>query len=78
LHIILVLQAPAIAHQPFFEDNDIKTDNTWLIDDPTISTAVYATLETPNDADYYSFNGSKGQPILLSITIPQISGQENF
>jgi len=28
--------------------------------------------------DYYAFNGSIGQSILLSITIPQISGQENF
>ena len=76
--VYLVFQAPAMAHQPFFEDNDIKADNIWLIEDPTISTAVYATLETPSDVDYYSFNGSKDQAILLSITIPQISGQENF
>ena len=74
----LALQAPSMAHQPFFEDNDIKADNSWRIHDPTISTAVYATLEMPNDVDYYSLNGSKGQPILLSITIPQIAGQENF
>jgi hypothetical protein len=39
---------------------------------------MYATLETPNDVDYYSFNGSIGQSILLSITIPQITGHENF
>jgi hypothetical protein len=74
----LALQPPAMAHQPSFEDNDIKADNPWLIHDPTISTAVYATLETPNDVDYYSFNGNRGQTIFLSITIPQIVGQENF
>jgi hypothetical protein len=39
---------------------------------------MYATLETPNDVDYYEFNGSQNQSILLSITIPQITGQENF
>jgi hypothetical protein len=70
--------APALAHQPFFEDKEFTADNPEHIKDPTISTAMYATLETPNNVDYYTFNGSIGQSILLSITIPQISGQENF
>jgi hypothetical protein len=75
---ILVMLVPASGHQPFFEDNDFTPDNPSQIEDPTTSTAMYATLETPNDVDYYSFNGSIGQSILLSITIPQIAGQENF
>ena len=70
--------APALAHQPFFEDKEFTSDNPGHIKDPTISTAMYATLETPTNVDYYTFNGSFGQSILLSITIPQISGQENF
>ena len=69
---------PALAHQPFFEDKEFTADNPGHIKDPTVSTAMYATLETPNDVDYYSFNGSIGQSVLLSITIPQIAGQENF
>jgi hypothetical protein len=28
--------------------------------------------------DYYAFQGKKGQRILLSMTIPQIAGQESF
>jgi hypothetical protein len=75
---LLIWLAPASAHQPFFEDKDFTDDNPGHIEDPTISTAMYATLETPNDVDYYIFNGSIGQSILLSITIPQITGQENF
>ena len=31
-----------------------------------------------SDADYYAFDGRKGQRILLSLTIPQIAGQEQF
>lgn len=69
---------PAMAHQPFFEDVEFTADNPKYIKDPTISTAVYAALETSTNVDYYTFNGSKGQTILLSITIPQITGQENF
>ena len=75
---LLVLIVPALAHQPFFEEEDFTAGNPGHIKDPTISTAMYATLETPNDVDYYEFNGSQNQSVLLSITIPQITGQENF
>ena len=72
------MSVTASAHQPFFEDKEFTSEYPGHIKDPTISTAMYATLETPTNVDYYAFNGSKGQSILLSITIPQISGQENF
>jgi PGF-CTERM protein len=72
------LLAPALAHQPFFEDKEFTFDSPGHIRDPAISTAMYATLETPTNVDYYDFNGSKGESIFLSITIPQIAGQENF
>jgi hypothetical protein len=74
----LVLIVPVLAHQPFFEDQEFAADNPGHIKDPTVSTAFYATLETPTEVDYYEFNGSRDQSILLSITIPQITGQENF
>ncbi len=70
--------APAWAHQPFFEEKDIVADAPWQVKDPTVSTAVYATLESSADVDYYTFAGRKGQSILLEITIPQIAGQELF
>lgn len=75
---ILVLIVPALAHQPFFEDEEFTADNPGYIKDPTVSTAMYATLETPTSVDYYEFDGRVDQSILLSITIPQITGQENF
>lgn len=78
LVIVFSIINPVMAHQPFFEDKELTAANPELIKDPTISTAVYATLETPNDVDYYSFEGRKAETIFLSITIPQIAGQENF
>jgi hypothetical protein len=65
----LVLLVPALGHQPFFEDKEFTSEYPGHVKDPTISTAMYATLETPNDVDYYSFNGSKGQSILLSVKL---------
>jgi len=76
--LAIVAVVPALAHQPFFEEEDIKASQPWEIEDPTISTAVYATLESAQDVDYFAFDGLKGQSILLSLVIPKIDGQENF
>lgn len=74
----VVILTPVMGHQPFFEDKEFTFDSPGHIRDPIISTAIYAALETPRDVDYYDFNASKGESIFLSITIPQIAGQENF
>jgi hypothetical protein len=73
-----VLAFPVLAHQPYFEEDDITADEPWAITDPTVSTAVYATLETPRDVDYYTFKGEAGDAILLAMTIPKIEGQDDF
>ena len=72
------LASPALAHQPFFEEKDIEAGNPWEIEDPSISTAIYATLDSRGDVDYFSFEGLAREVILLELTIPQIEGQEGF
>jgi hypothetical protein len=67
-----------VAHQPYFEEEDIEAGNPWKIEDPSISTALYATLESRHDVDYFTFEGLAREVILLEITIPQIEGQEDF
>ncbi len=74
----LLIAAPAWAHQPFFEETDIPPDRPWRIADPSVSTAVYATLESSQDVDVFAFDGQAGQEVYLSIVIPQIPGQEDF
>ncbi len=76
--VSLAVSATAWAHQPFFEEADIPPDRPWRIDDPLVSTAIYATLESPADVDVFIFDGLEGQPVYLSIVIPQIPGQEDF
>lgn len=78
LILALLAAAPASAHRPYFEEEDIVAAKPWQIDDPTISTVVYAALQSASDVDYYAFDGRQGERILLEITIPQIEGQENF
>ena len=78
LALAAITVVPALAHRPYFEDKDISSDAPWQVDDPTISTAIYGTLESADDVDYYTFEGIKGQAILLELTIPQIEGQTEF
>jgi hypothetical protein len=78
LALFALTVAPALAHQPFFEAEDLTAADPWLVRDATVSTALYATLDARGDVDYYAFDGRKGQRILLEMTIPQIAGQELF
>ncbi|MFN8474323.1 MAG: hypothetical protein U0822_19165 [Anaerolineae bacterium] len=78
LGLTLVHTPSASAHQPFFEDTPFDADTPFVVKDPTVSTAVYATLDTPTDKDYYVFDGAAGDSILLEMTIPQILGQDDF
>jgi hypothetical protein len=76
--VVSIGTLPVWAHRPYFEEQDIGPEAPWPIDDPTISTALYATLESAQDVDYYAFRGEAGQTILLALTIPQIEGQDLF
>jgi hypothetical protein len=74
----LVGARDASAHQPYFEETDLTDHAPYVIQNPEISLAYYATLDAANDVDYYTFAGKAGERILLELTIPQIAGQENF
>jgi hypothetical protein len=69
---------PASAHQPWFEDSDFTPRSPFSVRNPSVSTAVYATLADGEDVDYFEFEASEGDQVLLEITIPQIVGQEAF
>jgi len=78
LLLLLAAPLPAEAHQPYFEDEDWTPGTAYGVKDPTVSTALYATLDRRDDVDYVRFTGRAGQSILLGLTIPQIEGQETF
>lgn len=76
--LLLLTPRHAEAHQPYFEDDDWTPATAYRVADPTVSTALYATLDRRNDVDYVRFSGRAGQSILIGLTIPQIEGQETF
>jgi hypothetical protein len=77
--VLLVMAArSAAAHQPYFEDDDWTVDAPYTVADPTVSTALYATLDSRQDVDYVTFTGQAGERVLVGLTIPQIEGQAEF
>jgi hypothetical protein len=78
LSLVAFPMSESLAHRPFFEEEDTVASDPWLVDDPSISTAVYATLDRGEDIDYFAFEGGEGEVVLLAMTIPQIEGQDTF
>ncbi|MEZ4832088.1 MAG: hypothetical protein R2873_08825 [Caldilineaceae bacterium] len=68
----------ASAHQPIFEEEDLSAERTLSIANPTISTALYATLDAEDDVDFFTFTAAEGTRVLIGMTIPQIAGQDEF
>ncbi len=70
--VALVAISPAAvhAHQPFFEDQDATAKNPWRINDPSISLALYGTLQSADDIDYFTMKVKRGQRIPVQVTIP--------
>ena len=78
--LVLANLAPgvALAHQPYCELADLTVSSPWQVPDATISYAYYGNLYPEPDVDYFTFEASAGQPVLLSLSIPAIDGQEDF
>ena len=68
----LTWSLPALAHQPFCEFADLTYDAPWQVPDASISYAYFGNIYPAGDLDYFSFEASAGQEILLSLSIPAI------
>jgi uncharacterized surface protein with fasciclin (FAS1) repeats len=78
LALVNVAPGAALAHQPYCESVDLTTSNPWQVPDATVSYAYFGNLYPEPDVDYFTFEASAGQSVLLSLSIPAIGGQEDF
>lgn len=75
---LLLPTQSASAHQPYCEYADLTADTPWQVPDSTISYAYYGNLYPAGDVDYFEFDAAAGDSVLLSLSIPDIDGQEEF
>ncbi len=74
--ITLVL-VPAIvaAHAPsVVETTTASPDSAVILDDPTLSRAIGATLDGPGEVDWYRLDLAAGEPLVVGMTAPDTHG----
>ncbi len=78
LIMVVVLAIPAAAHSPVFPEDNHSPDTAFAINNPTKSWVYYASLDHPDKADYYRFQVSKGERILVSLMTAKNPADSDF
>ncbi len=76
--LFVMATGSSYAHQPFCETADLNTANAWQVPDSEVSYAYFGNLYPAVDADYFVFDAVAGQEVLISLSIPDIEGQEDY
>jgi hypothetical protein len=78
--IALITTRAAFAHRPIFVDPASNTtrETAVKISDYQISWAIYAQLAQPGEINYYTFEGKRGEPVLIGVTLPKTEEATQF
>ena len=72
---MLLLPVSAAAHAPSVTNQEPSSPaEAILLDDPTLSRAVGATLEAPGEIDWYRMDLQAGDPLVVGMTAPDAAG----
>jgi hypothetical protein len=70
-----MLPAAVAAHAPSVVDTASSTpDDAVVLEDPTLSRAIGATLAQPGETDWYRMDLSAGDPLVVGMTAPDTHG----
>jgi hypothetical protein len=77
--VFILLSSWSLAHSPRMvaESVHLSMNTAYKIPDADISWALYAKLPSKS-IEWYSFDLKAGQNVYVSMTVPQITGLENF
>jgi hypothetical protein len=76
---ILLQATPAFAHQPvFLTDEDADPASGPLLDNGTVSFAVYATLDHPDATRGLRANLAAGDPLVAELLIPALKPETSL
>jgi hypothetical protein len=72
---VLALATPAAAHAPMVVEPGNESPATAVIlEDPTLSRAIGATLGAPGEVDWYRMNLRAGDALVVEVTAPDATG----
>lgn len=75
--VLLALLVPgaAAAHSPSVSGAEASSpQDAVLLEDPTLSRAIGATLATPGEVDWYRLDLEAGEPLVVGMTAPAAEG----
>jgi hypothetical protein len=72
---LLVIPASVAAHSPSVSrDQNTSPDTAVVLDDPTLSRAIGATIAQPGEVDWYRMELRAGDPLVVGMTAPDAVG----
>jgi len=75
LLLLVVVAGPALAHAPsVVEPGNESPETAHVLDDPTLSRAIGATLGAPGEVDWYRMDLRSGDALVVEVTAPDAAG----
>jgi hypothetical protein len=72
---LLVAAGPVAAHSPSVVQAGNESPATaHVVEDPTLSRAIGATLNSPGEVDWYRMDLRAGDPLVVEVTAPDAQG----
>jgi hypothetical protein len=72
---VTVPASPATAHVPsVVAPGNESPETAFVLDDPTLSRAIGATLAEPGEVDWYRMDLRAGDPLVVEVTAPDAEG----
>lgn len=72
---VILLPMAAAAHSPSVSEADgASPQDALVLEDPTLSRAIGATISSPGEVDWYRLDLQAGDPLVLGMTAPDAIG----
>ena len=73
--LLVVAVAPVAAHAPMVvEPGNESAATAFVLEDPTLSRAIGATLDGPGEVDWYRMDLRAGDALVVEVTAPDAAG----
>jgi hypothetical protein len=71
----VLVPAVAVAHAPSVVDEQTASPaDAVVLEDPTLSRAIGATIDAPGEIDWYRMDLQAGDPLVVGVTAPDATG----
>ena len=73
--LLAIAAAPVAAHAPMVvEPGNESPATAFVLEDPTLSRAIGATLDAPGEVDWYRMDLRAGEALVVEVTAPDAAG----